>query len=290
MDSNNFRSMAIAGAGVALAAFLFAYLAHDMLTTEKVAQCSSRFPGPTEFSLRSNSYKPMSPIELQARAGAFEWGVLDRGQAVEVEGAPAPIVMKVQLPKGSTSKYPEEMARGGLTFRWQPQDMQDATSACLSYSVFIPEDFKFGNGGELPGVFGGTDYEPKRVAEESNGIATRLKWSEDGKGDLTMQLPVVKGGNTPFHIDLGNFVLPYGRWFTVEQEVGLNTPGKVDGLARLWIDGELKIDRSNIMWRTTNSLTLMGAVHDVWYGGLASTATAPADASIMLTPMSISWK
>ncbi len=290
METNNFKSMAVAGAGIALAAFLFVYLAHDLMTTEKVAPCSSRYPAATEFSFRADGDKPMSPIELQARAGANEWGVLERGEVVALADAPSSYVLQVQLPKGSTSMHPQDMPRGGLSFRWQPQDMDGAKSACLSYSAFIPADFKFGNGGELPGIFGGRNYQPARFAEADQGMSTHLKWGEEGKGDLIMQTPTTKGSKPPYHLDLGSFLLPRGRWFSVEQEVVLNAPDKADGIGRLWIDGALKVDRSKIVWRTSEVLTLTGAVHDVWYGGLVSTATAPADTALALTPMNLSWQ
>lgn len=290
MDKNSLTSMAIPAIGVSLGAFLLVYLARDALLTEKVEPCSSRYTASaTEYSLQNDAGAPLSPIELQARAGVYEWGVLERGEVIAASGGPAPLALKIRLPKGSTSMYPDEGDRGGLSFRWQPSDIDGATSVCLSYSVFLPGDFNFGSGGELPGIFGGQTYEPKATPDGENGFALRLKWSEDGKGNFAMQVPPLKGANGPFQMDLGSFIIPRGQWVSIEQEIGLNAVDKADGIARLWIDGALTVDRSRIVWRTAPALSVSGAVHDVWYGGINSSSVAPEDTSILITPLSLRW-
>jgi len=40
-----------------------------------------------------------------------------------------------------------------------------------------------------------------------------------------------------------------GRWVCVEAYAKLNTPGKKDGLNRLWIDGRLEAERTGLDWR-----------------------------------------
>jgi hypothetical protein len=40
-----------------------------------------------------------------------------------------------------------------------------------------------------------------------------------------------------------------GYWVLVEAQAKLNTPGKSDGLARLWIDGRLEAERENMNFR-----------------------------------------
>ncbi len=42
-----------------------------------------------------------------------------------------------------------------------------------------------------------------------------------------------------------------GYWVRVETQVKLNTPGKADGLNRLWIDGRLECERRNLDFRGT---------------------------------------
>ncbi len=40
-----------------------------------------------------------------------------------------------------------------------------------------------------------------------------------------------------------------GRWVCVESRAKLNTPGRKDGLAQLWIDGRLEAERKGLDWR-----------------------------------------
>lgn len=290
MSDNSISSMAVAAAGTALGLFLILYVVKDTFTTVQTPPCSSRFPSATEFTLKSDTGAPLSAIELQARAGAEEWGVLENAQVVAVEGAPAPFVLKVNLPKGGTSMYQPNAKKGGMSFRWQPRGLEGTTSACLRYSVYIPSGFDFGAGGELPGIYGGADYQPNNFADGINGMAMRPKWAAGGEGQLSVQSPDENVGAITHALMSESFTLPRDRWFLVEQEVVLNTPGTADGAARLWLDGALKVERTDIPWREKDTLTLSGIVNDVWYGGLGSTATAPADTYVALSPATVSFK
>lgn len=39
-----------------------------------------------------------------------------------------------------------------------------------------------------------------------------------------------------------------GRWVCIESHVRLNSPGKVDGIFQLWVDGKLELSRDDINW------------------------------------------
>ena len=290
MSKNAISPVLVNVAGVALGLFLTAYVVRDTFSASTLPPCSASYPEATEFTLNSSDRVPLSTIELQARAGANEWGVLENAQVTAMDGAPSPLVLKVNLPKGSTSMYQTEMKPGGMSFRWQPKGMEGATSACLSYGLFVPAEFDFGDGGELPGVFGGKGYEPLVQADGENGFASRLKWANDGKGELGLQAPYETNGRFSYSIPGLDFTIPRERWVTIEQETVLNTPGEANGIARIWIDGVLKIEQTEVVWRASDGLTLKGVVNDVWYGGLDSTSNAPADTFLALTPAAIRWK
>ena len=183
----------VPAAGIALGTFLVLYLAQDAFTKVKMLPCGTRYPSATEFTLTSNTNAPMSAIELQAR-GLDDWGILENASVTPFKDAPAPLVLQVRLPKDSTSLYEAEGNGGGLTFRWQPRGMTDASSACLSYSVYVPPGFDFGKGGELPGLFGGQTYQPAQPADGINGFASRPKWGINGRTDLSVQAANVKAG------------------------------------------------------------------------------------------------
>ncbi|MEQ1576456.1 MAG: polysaccharide lyase [Hyphomicrobium sp.] len=290
MSTMNWQSMAIPAAGVALGGFLFLYVIKDTFTTVQTPPCSGRFPSATEFNLTSGANTPVTAVELQARAGVEEWGVLENAKVSPFEGAPSPLVLKVRLPKGSSAKYQADAKKGGLSFRWMPKGMEGATSSCLRYSVYLPAGFDFGSGGELPGIFGGKGYQPASRADGMNGLASRLTWGVDGSGELSLQAPNENARGVAYPLGTGSFNFRRERWVSIEQETVLNTPGSADGVARLWVDGDLKIENTGVVWRQDATLALSGIVYDVWYGGAGNTSTAPSDTYLALSPATISWK
>jgi len=68
--------------------------------------------------------------------------------------------------------------------------------------------------------------------------------------------------------------LPLGRWIQLEVYLEMNTPGASNGVARLWLDGVLKVDESDAEWvaRRSDGRTLAEMSWDhLWvdptYGG-----------------------
>ena len=60
-----------------------------------------------------------------------------------------------------------------------------------------------------------------------------------------------------------------GKWYCVETEVKLNTPGRSDGWARLWVDGALKAEKTNISNRGTKTVGLNMVLFGGWYSNSA---------------------
>jgi len=68
--------------------------------------------------------------------------------------------------------------------------------------------------------------------------------------------------------------LPVGRWVRMEVYLEMNTPGVANGRAKLWLDGELKIDESDVEWvaripegRTLRDVSWDHLLFDPTYGG-----------------------
>jgi len=93
-----------------------------------------------------------------------------------------------------------------------------------------------------------------------------------------------------------------GRWICVEARLKLNTPGKADGVAQLWIDGVLDAERSAMDYRGTYEDRTINAVlleaywnsgspvdQTRWYDDFVVSTkpigpvTAPAKPTLMLT-------
>lgn len=289
-------------AAVTIGLILVGSLAYSLLHDSSTAPCSGRYASPTRFPLTTDGGGPMTTAELQARAGIEEWGVQDNARVVTDADGP-PLAIEVTIPEGTGSGFQTTQPRGGMGFRWRPTRMAGATSACLAYQVWLPDRFDFSSAGTLPGLFGGARYDPNTALDGGNGFAMHPMWREEGAGELQLHLPkpaspeagaaseqaALDTGST-ISLDRGAFYLPRGRWFSVEQEIVLNKPGQSDGAARLWIDGRLKIERTDLVWRTMDALTLTGALIDASYGGMESAAFAPAATSLKLGGFELAWR
>lgn len=58
------------------------------------------------------------------------------------------------------------------------------------------------------------------------------------------------------------------RWYAVEQYVKMNTPGKPDGIFRVWIDGEIAFSKEDVHWRNTEALKVETVWMNVYHGGI----------------------
>lgn len=289
MSKFSMTNMAINGAGVALVVFIAAFMIRSALVTETEPPCSARYPAATEFSLKSQSGKLMSAIELEARMGSQSVGFLENASVVKVESGPAPEALRVRLRQGSGSVYQKAATPGGVSHRWAPSGMTGATAACLSYSVWLPEDFDFGGGGVLPGVLAGHHHDPRNEDKGTSGVLAAPVWRQDG----TTQVDVYSSsadGRTSNAMSVEGLLLPRGRWVSLEEEVVLNAPGAADGILRLWLDGALRIERKDVAWRTDDQMLLSGVLADVSYGGLENSSIAPTDTEIRVTPLTLRWK
>ncbi len=57
------------------------------------------------------------------------------------------------------------------------------------------------------------------------------------------------------------------RWYCLEQQVRLNTPGKNDGILRAWIDGRLAFEKTDIRFRDTDKLKIERLWMNFCHGG-----------------------
>ena len=71
---------------------------------------------------------------------------------------------------------------------------------------------------------------------------------------------------TPSHretIHEKRFTFETGKWYCMEVEVQLNTPGQADGSWRVWIDTTLKLQKSDVDLRGTSK----NGINRFWVGG-----------------------
>lgn len=279
MQSKHLNLLINSGA-VLIGLIVVGYVAYSAIHTEVEQPCSTRYPAPTRFSLQTGQGKPLSAIELQARAGLRDLGVIDNAAVVRVDGGPSPEALEVRLRRLRGSADASDTARNGIEFRWSPPGIAGAISACLSYSIWLPDKFAFGGGGTLPGVFGGEPGASKPPAA-SNQLTVTPQWSFEGKPLLTA---TVDGSEVHSMLGRGE-PLPTERWVLVEQEVVLNAPDQANGVARLWIDGTLIVDDQGLQLRKDGNAVLAGVL------AIAGYRRAPAQPGMLrLSPLEIAWR
>jgi hypothetical protein len=103
--------------GISAAVIVTGYVVNATFVEEAAPQCESRYAGATEFALRNEEGKKLSPIELQARLGLTEWGILDNAKVVETGEEVAPDALEVKIEKGTGSGYNPKIPRGGVGFQ-----------------------------------------------------------------------------------------------------------------------------------------------------------------------------
>jgi hypothetical protein len=251
------------------------YVAYSALHTEVEQPCSSRYPAPKRFSLQTAQGKPLTAIELQARAGLRDLGVIDNAAVVSVDGGPSPEALEVKLRKLPRTG---DKARNGIEFRWSPPGVASATSACLTYSAWLPEKFQFGAGGHLPGMFAG-DPSAARGKNETGRVAPH--WEDKGK---ILLLAAVEGAD-PREVAGDGTALATDSWISVEQEIVLNAPGESNGIARLWIDGALVASNESLSLRKDAKTLLGGVLAAVGYRHLPE-----EPGTLRLSPLEIAWR
>lgn len=277
MNSPKHLDVLINVAGALVVLFVVGYIAFSALHTETEQPCSARYPAATRFSLQTAEGKPLSAIQLQARAGVRDIGVIDNASVVQVTDGPSPDALEVKLRRLPSGADVSDTARNGVEFRWAPPGMAKATSACLSYSVWLPETFEFAGGGFLPGVFGGSATD---AAKKADAFSVKPQWGGDGK---PLIVAISSGGIR--RTSATGEALPTNRWFKLEQEIVLNDPATENGRARLWIDGTLVLDDSRAPLRKDADAVLTGVLASIGYH------QPPAQPEVLrLSPFEISWR
>lgn len=280
MNRQTIYSIIFNAVGILIGLAIVGYIVNSAFITETEPSCTKRYPAPIRLPLRTAEGAPLTPIELQTRAGLREWGVMENATVVTAAQAPTGTALQIKLNtvEGIDSN---ERAANGVHFRWSPSGLNAAASACLSYSLWLPDDFAFSNGGTLPGILGSQTAPAEDGSERSSSFGTQPQWMGDAKGVLTAAM----AGAGYQRLGSRSFSLPAGRWIRIELELVLNAPGEPNGTARVWIDGQLQDERHDLPFRTDESGRLTGVLADVGY------FSTPENAGLVrLSPFELSWK
>lgn len=280
LPQTNFKNQVNAAGGL-MFLVVGGYVAWDATRSQEIAACSARLGVPTQMSVQRPDGGVLSPAEFQARVGISERGIIEKTSIKRVVGD-KPLVLDIALGGPSADDT-------GAGFAWSLPGVSKASSACLSYNVFVPADFPYAEGGTLPSLFGqanspATDGVP-------NGVVAGLAWSDQGMINLQVRYTGLAAPAEAYRPAWwpASAPLPRGRWVRIEQEAVLNTPATADGIARIWIDGRLALEKLDVTWRGHGGVQWAGTLADVSYHAPVN-ATLRRHTVLQFTPPQLSWK
>lgn len=133
----------------------------------------------------------------------------------------------------------------------------------IKFQANAARSFEWVKGGKLPGLAGQTTKSGCQPRNGTDGWSARYMWHPGGEIIAYLYLPRIGGYGTltcgdGLKLNYGGFNHKFvpGQWHTLEQQIKLNTPGRQDGVIRVWLDGKLALERTNIPWRTVDNKTM----------------------------------
>lgn len=264
--------------GAALLLGLYAIGSYT-LTEPPVPGCMAQFERTAVFDLSSTDGAPLSGIELQARAGAGEVGIMENTKVVAVTEGPSPYAIEVAL-------APADGQASGFDFVWRPIEA-GAKSACLRYSVWLPEKFEYGPGGNLPGLFG-TEAGSETADAAAAPLRMRTRWQREGMTEVVAKAPATQSNVRAF--PSREKLFKRGQWNSFEQELVVNAPGADDGRLKLWINGKQVIDERRLAVSKERQIAIAGVLASVGFAGSAKAQPNADTARLQLSPIEIGWR
>lgn len=276
-------------AGAAVIGTVIYSVVHSFFVADQVALCSTRYPSSTELALQSRNGELLSTVEFDSNLGSYGVNVVENVDLQSSSTAPTPSVIRVRLEQHNDSKL------YGAGFEWAPSNFSSVSSACLTYSVYVPERVGLKNAGVLPGF----SAEGTRVSSEGNDTAAdenvvakiAPRWSTNGTLRLENRLETTDGDflrelSTVWSTDQS---MPLDKWVQVEQEIVLNSAGKPNGTIRFWLDGQMLVEKNNVNWLQNGKIKLSAVDASIGHFGLSQEKpSSPVYATV--TPPEVRWQ
>lgn len=255
-------------------------IGRSMLGVEQTEPCSARYANAVQWSLEREDGGLMTTSDLQARLGATDWGLMDRVTVVKADhAAGSALAINLASKRPAATSSPST----GAGFEWVPQSAGPVAAACASYAFKLDRQFDFAAGGRLPGLIGGPAGSDRK---DPKAFSVRLAWDEKGELDILSHAPGADSLRTVAN-ERHASELPRGQWVNVDQEVILNTPGRSDGIVRVWLDGKLSFESHKVAFRTDATATVRGVLAEVAYARQPTTRDAASP--VMVTPFEFRW-
>ncbi len=272
-----------AGAGIVIIAGIGTGI-KTILVPPQIDSCVARYERATMLTLDANGQR-RSVEELQAAANGRDSGIVENMQIRSEPGAKIPTAMVIKFDQDSAMPNRDANASGGIIFPWEPRAFQAKDKACLSYSIQVPADFKFGRAGTLPGFLSSAEGS---ALEAGAGFEIRPVWNANGFIELATYVNNAES-NRAMILRKHDIAVPRDRWVRIDQELALNTPGQSNGINRLWVDGVLAAESTSEAMRRTQDVKIGHVGVDVHFSNRAYDGRSPKNQKLMLSPVEVRW-
>ncbi|MEM7235345.1 MAG: DNRLRE domain-containing protein [Planctomycetota bacterium] len=183
--------------------------------------------------------------------------------------------LRVRIAKGANSAL-------NTLFRFRDKIGKEPEEIWFRYYLRLGDDWNQTlQGGKMPGISGtyGIAGWGGRPSHGNDG------WSARGAFDRTLPAGNPLAGRHPigtycYHAAMkGKYgdiwiwqkglrgYLRANRWYCIEQNLKLNTPGKHDGILRAWVDGRPAFEKTDIRFRDVAKLRIETIWMNVYHGG-----------------------
>ena len=152
--------------------------------------------------------------------------------------------------------------------------------ATLTYRIRFTGDFDFVKGGKLPGLIGGTGNTGGSVPDGTDGWSARMMWRTDGDIVQYVYHPDQPGGygeDLPWTDDGQPLRFERDRWYTLQHEIVMNTPGQQDGIIRTTLDGVPALTVTDMRFRDVDTLAIDSLYFSTFFGGGSSSWATTRD-------------
>jgi hypothetical protein len=259
-------------------------MGRSILGSDQNASCRDRYTNAVQWSLQRENGELLTPSDLQARLGSTDWGLMERVSVVKASNPQgAALEIDLHAPSDQGQRATSIAQASGAGFEWTPQLINGPRAGCATYGLFLDPKFSFASGGRLPGIFGGRSSEDR---EAPNAFSTRLAWNADGNLEIYGHLPGLSSSRGITN-ELGEASLSRGRWISVDQEVVLNTPGRSNGVLRVWLDGKLSLESRNVAFRADSESAVRGILAEVAYA--RQPASTDGNGRVSIAPFEFRW-
>ena len=177
--------------------------------------------------------------------------------------------------------YPQnEYGTSATGAQWKVPLGDSYERVTLRYRIRFTEDFDFVKGGKLPGLIGGTGNTGGSIPDGTDGWSARMMWRTEGSIVQYVYHPDQPGGygeDLPWSSDGESIQFERDRWYTLQHEITMNTPGEYDGVIRTWLDGQPALTVTDMRFRDVDTFAIDTLYFSTFFGGGSSSWATSKD-------------